>query len=38
MDCPPKKGCREVAVVERWLLKRGGHCGEVAVVEGLKQE
>ena len=28
MDCPPKK----MAIVERWLLWRGGCCGEVAVV------
>ena len=24
--------CREVVVVERWPLCRGGHCREVAIV------
>ena len=26
--------CREVTVVERWPLLRGGRCGEVAVTAG----
>ena len=28
----------KMAVVERWPLRRGGYCREVAIVERFKQE